>query len=236
MKNVNKILSDCSATQRALIYFENLCIESVKEGTGVAGFLSKLEQANLLNTFNSESEQRVYNQFYRAYQKLTTALDKLLIQRLTFEMWAESYFWIKVCDVAQTSLLETINETLFDNQTHIDYDNSQPKEAIKKIYLGQLYRCGGLFEIEPDKTLNLSEKLPLIKCATIDKLVRVKSCIHAIKTYITEVGFEIELYKDLINQEETVIINLCSSINANYSDVNIDENYSAWFKRYFLDC
>lgn len=206
MKNVNNILSDGTATQRALIYFENLCTESIKEGTGVAGFLSELEQTRLYNTFNNEPERIVFNRFRKAYHKITAALDKLLILRLEFEISAESYLWINVCQIAQNSLLETINETLFEKQENIDSNTKQPKELIKKLFIGQLYSSDGLFEIEPDIELPITEKLPIIKFATTDKLIKVKSAIHAINTYINEVGFKVKLYEDLISQVEAKTI------------------------------
>lgn len=217
-----------------MIYFENLCIESIKEGTGEAGFLSEIEQTKLYYTFNEESERRLFNQFNRAYRKITTALDKLRIQQLTLQVSAESYFWITVCELTQSSIIEIINETLFDNQKGYEIDDKLPKEAIERIFFGTLYKCGGFFEIEPKKGLNFLEILPLLKCATIDKLVKVKSSIHAIERYMNELGFNVKTYEQLIRETETETIRLCSNISTDYSEIQVDKIYSDWFRDYFL--
>jgi len=235
MKNVNNILSDGTATQRALIYFENLCTESIKEGTGIAGFLSNLEETKLYNTFNSESERKIFNRFNKAYHRITTALDKLLIQRLMFEVSAEGYFWVDICHKNQNTLLESINETLFKEKENIENNTVQPKEPITKLFFGQLYRDDIFFEIETNKNMPIPENLPLIKFATTDKLIKVKSSIHAINTYMNEAGFKVKQYEDLIKKVESETINLCLNIKIDYPQVQIDEQYSNWFKSYFLD-
>lgn len=233
MKNINSVLSSGSATQRALIYFENLALESVKEATNVSGFLSNYEKEMLYHSFTSQPEMTLFNRFNKAYGNVIYALNKLLILRLSFDLAAESYYWMKATQIAQNTALEAVNWKFYEEAKNIK-DLTGIKEFVGEIPFGKLFREDGFYYVKQQKELDICSRLPVLKDIATDKLTKVKSAIHATRLYTEEEGFNITEFEKWIDSLEFEVVTECSAISTKYEEVEIDEKYSKWFVDYFL--
>lgn len=231
MKNLSNILSKGSFKERTLLYFENLGIESIKEGTGEAGFLSELEESNFLNSFYKNEEHRHFDKCNRYYKRITETLNKVYILKLQFEISVESYHWIRLLHLTTNYVLDGINQYHYENGVIDKFK----KEFKKDVLLGTLTVKEGFFEVESDPILDFEKYLPLIKQATLVKLIYVKSAIHAVRVYMKEHDFSLQTHQNLLNLVEEATISLCANLNTDYSTVQIEEDYSNWFRQYFLE-
>lgn len=230
MKNINGILSKGLFKDRASLYFENLAINSVKEGTGEAGFLSEYEEINLFHSFDKKEERKKFNEYRNSYCQILQTLHKVHILRLQLEISAESYHWVKLTNLSNYSLLDKINELLYSQSKGITINDSEPK----RILLGTLQIKDGFFEFENDKDLDLNRYLPLLEQVAIDKIIKVKSAIYAVEEYIESNDYDVNTHKKLLKTEEEKTINLCDYLNIKYTDISVDEDYLKWFSGYFL--
>lgn len=236
MKNINNTLSEGMPLQKCQIYFENLCLESIKEGTGKEGFLSKTEQSQLRESFKNEKDRRLFNKFFKTYGNLTTAFDKAYILYLEFESSLNQYLWITLFCQNQNSMLNAINDLHFEWNS--DYQNKEVhryNNFQQSLIFGTLEQeKDGFFGIKQHNKINIFDQIPIIKQAVILKLIKVKSAVNAIETYMDDNGFEIDTYQEitqyLIDNNETG----AKDLKLNYSELKIDEEYSNWFRDYFL--
>lgn len=236
MKNINKILSEGTPLQKCLIYFESLCMDSIKEGTGKEGFLSNAEKLHLRYSFEEEKDVKLFNKFVKTYTNLTTSFDKVYILYLEFESSLNQYLWLTLFCQNQNSMLNAINDLHFEWNSDLQlkevyrYNNFQ-----ESLIFGTLQQEeDGFFDIKQQNEINLFDQIPVIKQAVIHKLIKVKSAVNAIETYMDEKGFEIDTYKEITQYLVENNITGAKDLKLNYSELKINEEYSDWFRNYFL--
>ena len=232
--NIKNILSQGTAEQKCLIYFENLCINSIQEDKN--GFLSDLEQVYLRKGLKESQEKRLFNKFLKTYECLTTAFDKLHILYFAFESTSKQYFWLNLLIHNQTLMLNAINELFFDWNANCNNKDLPKCEQQERLIFGTLKQMeDNFFEIIPYAKISLSEQLQLLRKMAIEDFIKVKSAVNAVENYMTKTGFDVKVYKEMFSNIEEESLKMAKAIDLNCEETPIDKKYSDWFSNYFLE-
>jgi hypothetical protein len=226
MKNLANITSG-SAEQRATIYFENDWSVQFSKG-----FLSESETTRLRCSLQKPDSVKTFFQIGRAYDNALFTLHKAAILQLHIEHTTEIYTWVNLMKDSNDMLINTVNDFLEESNEITLTDRRKP------IVFGNLNRKDGYFEIDWDEMIvgkfNFATITLPLKRRALDEIIKFKSCINSIKSYIKKSDLDIRGINTLIGEFENIVIASCETFNLDYSIVEIDEEFSEWFCDRFL--
>lgn len=227
MKNLTNITSG-TAEQRAIIYLENDWSVQFDD----KGFLSESENTRLKRSLQNPDSIKVFFQLGKAYDNALFTLQKAALFQLQIEHTTTIYTWVNLLKDSNDMLINTVNDFLEES------NETTPTDKRKPIVFGNLNRKDGYFEIDWDEMivgkLSISTIILPLKRRALDEIIKFKSCINSIKSYIKKSDLDIRGINALIEEFESIVITSCETFNLDYSIVEIDEDFSEWFYDRFL--
>jgi len=211
--DLSRILTKGSAKQRALLLFNDMVEKSfVKEGDWKEGkgFLTEPEQKQLWNSFNTESEVRLYNRFLGLQQDISQNL--LLLKQLQFKYQGTIARLSGYCLLQHeyTQFEETLNAIYYAIETP-----EQGRKVLDVMEMHNHYLFATIGPAEhPDRDgveirertgLPLKKILDALSCRAMEELVRAKTIVKVIRDTIEENEFDIEVFKDMLDEEEKTL-------------------------------
>ncbi|MBA4852398.1 hypothetical protein [Emticicia sp. BO119] len=237
MKNINNILTKGSAKQRALLYFENLFIESLDKKTGAKGFLTQAEQQRLRNSFKKKDEIILFRKYCNAYDASIIAIGKLGIVHLEFVALAASLPLLRAIHQDHLQLLEAINLLYYELITQLKVEKYKCESINTSLAFSNLIQSeDGFFDIEYTNDMEIVTKRKSWREEAIKSLIKVKSAINAIEEYLSEMEFDIEVYNNFLKDiaEDCNKRAQIARSNIFYHEIEIDKDYYSQFRNNFV--
>ena len=226
MKNLVNITSG-TAEQRAIIYFENDWSVQFDKG-----FLSESENTRLKRSLQNPDSIKVFFQIGNAYDNALYTLQKAALFRLQIEHISEICTWVNLFRNSNDMLIDSVNDFLEESNDTSSTDKRKP------IVFGNLNRKDGYFEIDWDERIvgkfSFSTIIIPLKRRVLDEIIKFKSCISSIKSYLKKSDLDIRGINTLMEELESNVIASCKTFDLDYSIVEIDDEFSTWFSDRFL--
>ena len=208
-KDISTILKKGSAKQRAVL-LANSIANSFTSGEAI---LTDREHHELIESFKTDSEIRVYSKFRRADEVVRNALMYL------------SQLWIsyreQVAHITGYALLWDAYQRSEDMINELFANVENKKQRAKLLEIASKYDYYFLAKVEPDEEnfihvntgkprkaeetegYSLEDIIHNFSRGAGATLGQVKAVIKALKEYMSETGFNVKAYKDMIKEVET---------------------------------
>lgn len=217
IKNISKILSKGSAKQRIIL----VATDIAEKNLGNSGLLSETELKELIDTFNTPAEIRLYNKFRRTEELIRNALHILYQYKNIYREYIARIEGYCITWEVYNEIKEIINDLLFkveDKKLRGDI----VKELVNKNLLFAKFTKDktqeGFVNIDTGKP-NIKEVeggleglLAINKEKAVNTIMEFKTLLKAIKDAVEENDFQVKPYINLYETAEAEIKDLEPSL------------------------
>lgn len=196
--SIEKTLLKGSPKQRALLLANHLSEASLDN----KGFLSQDEVTAIANSFQSESELKLYNLYNKRFKLVESFLTKVSQERLVFKISLENlekYLLLRLSNEEFEDAANSLLDLMPDSKS-----KSLGAKRLKSFSRLLLFR-----EIKADKggfisisNKEIEEWIESSRSNVIQGQISLKTTIAAIKDYISETGFKVKAQLEYIKSVE----------------------------------
>jgi len=195
---VEKTLLKGTPKQRALLIANHLS----EANLGGKGFLSDSELAALIDSFESESELKIYRAFKRRYEVVSAYLANLSQARLSYKEVLErleKFLLIRMGNDDFEDVVNNLLDLIPDKKTQL-----KGLQLVKSYHRLPLYRSikpdkAGLIRIDSNR---LEDIIAQLRERVNQEQVSLKTSIQALKDYIDETRFNVKVFKAFLKEVE----------------------------------
>lgn len=195
---VEKTLLKGTPKQRAILLANHLS----EVNLGGKGFLSDSEVSALTNSFESDSEIKLYNLYNRRFRLVGGYLSNLSQARLSYKEALErleKYLLLRMGNDDFEDAVNNLLDLMPDKKT-----KAKGLKLVKSFSRLPLHRHikpdeAGLIRIESN---HLDEVISTLRERVRQEQVSLKTSIQALKDYLDETGFNVKVFKAFLKEVE----------------------------------
>lgn len=241
-KNISKILTKGTAKQRVIL----LANEIGERGYGGKGNLSDKELDELMDSFKTPEENKIYKKFKRQEELMRNVIGALgqiqnafLERKSRLDGYVLLLYSYEEMEYVLNSLLTSLNVDPLYNK-----DKKLEKKILKTLVKEKLLY--GTIEVEEVENKNFISIKTEKKEQSLDTMMRIvidqaeeililyKTILKAVRDSIEETGFKVKAYIKHIDNSEAIVKSSLSSqivtppmkvenLVLRYEDVNVDD-------------